>query len=243
MNETSAPSRPAEILAEYGPFPGVSAVHGVTHDGSRPWIATGATLQAIEPAPSGAKGRTESGTSGSTESGAAAGATLGHSLPIPANAGSAFDGKHFYQLCHGTIQKIDPESGRVISQIPSPAGESSAGMSWAEGALWISHFTSRQILKVDPETGAVLKTLDAPRNVTGITFVDDQLWHGTWQDDESDIRRISKETGQTLEILRMPAGTMVSGLEYDGKGTFYAGGGPKGVLRAVRAPGVKSTES
>ena len=40
---------PAEIVREYGPFPGVEAVHGVTHDGKHVWAAVGANLLAIDP--------------------------------------------------------------------------------------------------------------------------------------------------------------------------------------------------
>ena len=41
---------------------------------------------------------------------------------------------------------------------------------------------------------------------------------------------------QELLSLAMPAGTNVSGLESDGAGLFYAGGGPSGKVRAVRRP-------
>ena len=41
--------RAAEIVREYGPFPGTDTVHGVTHDGRRVWAATGASLIAFDP--------------------------------------------------------------------------------------------------------------------------------------------------------------------------------------------------
>ena len=34
-----APARAAEIVREYGPFDGVTHIHGVTHDGHRVWAA------------------------------------------------------------------------------------------------------------------------------------------------------------------------------------------------------------
>ncbi|HEY3243566.1 MAG TPA: hypothetical protein VGM03_09460, partial [Phycisphaerae bacterium] len=52
-----AKARPAEIMREYGPFPGVNDIAGVTHDGQRVWAATGARLIAIDPA-SGEQTRT-----------------------------------------------------------------------------------------------------------------------------------------------------------------------------------------
>jgi hypothetical protein len=66
--------------------------------------------------------------------------------------------------------------------------------------------------------------------------VDGELWHGTWEDDESEIRHVDPENGEVLDHLTMPAGTMVSGLEADGGELFYAGGGSSGKVRAVRRP-------
>ena len=40
----------AEVIREYGPFPGVEAVHGVSYDGQQVWIAAGDTLRALDPA-------------------------------------------------------------------------------------------------------------------------------------------------------------------------------------------------
>ena len=40
----------AEILREYGPFPGVDQVHGVTYDGRHVWFAAGDKLNALDPA-------------------------------------------------------------------------------------------------------------------------------------------------------------------------------------------------
>ena len=37
----------AEILREYGPFPGVGHVHGVTFDGRHVWFASGEKLNAF----------------------------------------------------------------------------------------------------------------------------------------------------------------------------------------------------
>ena len=48
--------------------------------------------------------------------------------------------------------------------------------------------------------------------MTGVTWVDGELWHGTWEGDESDIRRVDSRTGEVLETLEMPRGVNVSGL-------------------------------
>jgi DNA-binding beta-propeller fold protein YncE len=114
--------------------------------------------------------------------------------------------------------------------VPRPR---SAGLTWAEGKLWVAHYRNRKIHQVDPSTGKVLRTLSSTRFVTGVTFVDDELWHGTWEDDRSELRHISPESGGVLDTLEMPDGTFVSGLESNGKDLFYCGGGPSGTVASV----------
>jgi glutamine cyclotransferase len=210
----------AEILREYGPFPGVDHVHGVTYDGRHVWIAAGDTLQALEP-----------------ESGKAV-----RSLDVAAHAGTAFDGRHLFQIVEDRIEKIDPDTGRVLATIPAPGGGADSGLAWGEGSLWVGQYRARKIHQIDPETGAILRTIESKRFVTGVTWVNGELWHGTWEGDESDVRRIDPKNGEVLERLEMPAGTFVSGLESDGGDRFYCGGGSSGKLRAVRRPrrGAKS---
>jgi glutamine cyclotransferase len=207
-------SSSAEIVREYGPFAGIEHVHGVTYDGEHVWFATGDTLQALDPA------------SGETR----------RAIDVAAHAGTAFDGRHLFQLADDRIQKIDPTTGRVLATIPAPGGGGS-GLAWAEGTLWVGQYRDRKIHQVDPETGAVLRTIESNRFVTGVTWVDGELWHGTWEGDESDLRRLDPGTGEVLDRLEMPAGVGVSGLESDGGDRFFCGGGRSGKVRAVRRPG------
>src|SRR5215467_9319730 len=107
----------AEILREYGLFPGVDHVGGVTFDGKHVWFASGNRLNALDPV-SGKVART---------------------LDVPAHAGTAFDGRHLYQLADSRIQKIDPKTGKVLATIPLPEGGGS-GLAWAEGTLWLGRY-------------------------------------------------------------------------------------------------------
>jgi glutamine cyclotransferase len=157
------------------------------------------------------------------------------SIEVAAHAGTAFDGQHLFQLAEDRIQKIDPKSGRVLATIPAP-GASDSGLAWHEGTLWVGQYRDRKIHQIDPDTGAILRTLESNRFVTGVSWVDEELWHATWEGEESDIRRVDPETGQVLEQIEMPAGTGVSGLESDGGDRFFCGGGRSGKVRAVRRP-------
>jgi streptogramin lyase len=207
-------STPAEILREYGPFPGVDGVHGVSFDGQRVWFASGDRLNALDP-----------------ETGEIAGA-----LDVAAHAGTAFDGKHLFQIAEAVIRKIDPKTGELLGMIPAPGNGGASGLAWAEGTLWVGQHRGRKIHQVDPETGAVLRTIESDRFVTGVTWVDGELWHGTWEGDESDLRRLDPQTGTVLERLEMPPGVGVSGLESDGGEQFFCGGGNSRKLRTVRRP-------
>jgi glutamine cyclotransferase len=203
----------AEVIREYGPFPGVEHVAGVTYDGKNVWFASGDKLNALDPN-TGEKVR---------------------AIDVAAHAGTAFDGRHLFQLSGDRIQKIDPKSGRVISTIPAPGGAGS-GLAWAEGTLWVGQYRNRKIHQIDPNTGKVLRTIESNRFVTGVTWVDGELWHATWEGDESDLRRVDPKTGKVLERLEMPPGVSVSGLESDGGDRFFCGGETSGKVRAIRRP-------
>ncbi|MGF6724747.1 glutamine cyclotransferase [Paraburkholderia sp. GAS41] len=204
----------AEIVGEYGPFPGVEKVGGVTYDGQQVWIAAGDKLNAFDPA-SGATVRT---------------------IPVAADAGTAFDGQHLFQIAAERIHKIDPQTGRVLATIPAPGGGCDSGLTWAEGSLWVGQYRDRKIHQIDPATGAILRTIESNRFVTGVTWVEGELWHGTWEGEQSELRRIDPHSGKVLEQLEMPPGVCVSGLESDGAERFFCGGGNSGKVRAVRRP-------
>jgi len=207
-------SERAEIVREYGPFPNVDNVAGVTYDGEHVWFAAGDKLTAFAPA------------SGTTV----------RSIDVAAHAGTAFDGRHLFQIAENRIQKIDLKTGRVLGSIPAPGGGGDSGLAWAEGTLWVGHYRERKIYQIDPESGSILRTIESNRFVTGVTWVDGELWHATWEGDQSDLRHIDPQTGEVLERLEMPRGVGVSGLESDGADSFFCGGGRSGTVRAVRRP-------
>jgi glutamine cyclotransferase len=203
----------AEILREYT-FPGVQNVGGVSYDGQQVWFAAGETLKSFDPA---------------------SGKTL-RSFDVAAHAGTAFDGQHLFQIAEDRIQKIDPATGQVLSTIPAPGGGRDSGLAWAEGALWVGQYRERKIHQIDPQTGKILRTIESNRFVTGVTWVDGELWHGTLEEGESDLRRVDPQTGKVLEKVDMPAGVHVSGLESDGGDRFFCGGATSGKVRAIRRP-------
>jgi glutamine cyclotransferase len=204
----------AEVIREYGPFPETDRVNGVSFDGKHVWFASGDRLTTFDPE-SGKKLR---------------------SLNVAGHAGTAFDGEHLFQIAENRIQKIDPKTGRVLATIPAPGGGGDSGLAWAEGTLWVGEYRERKIHQIDPETGAILRTIECTRFVTGVTWVDGEIWHGTWENDESDLRRIDPQTGEVLERIEMPRGVAVSGLESNGSDQFFCGGGSSGKVRAVRRP-------
>jgi glutamine cyclotransferase len=208
------PAHAAEIVREYGPFAGSDRIAGVTHDGRRVWAATGTRLVAFDP------------ESGATE----------RTIEVACDAGTAFDGTYLYQIAEARIDKIDPATGDIVASIPAPGHGRDSGMAWAEGSLWVGQHRDRKIHQIDPATGRIVRTIESNRFVTGVTWVDGELWHGTWEGDESEVRRVDPDSGVVLERLKMPSGVNVSGLESDGADLFYCGGGGSGKVRAVRRP-------
>src|SRR5262245_54770520 len=209
----------AEIVREYGPFPGVDNVGGVTYDGHNVWFAAGDKIIAFDPASGDAL----------------------RSIDVAAHAGTAFDGEHLFQIAEDRIHKIDPKSGRVPHTIPAPGGGGDSGLAWAEGTLWVGEYRNRKIHQVDPQTGEILRTIESNRFVTGVSWVDGELWHATWEGDESDLRRIDPGTGEVLEKLDMPPGVGVSGLESDGGDLFYCGGGASAKVRDRKSTRLNSS--
>ncbi len=207
----------ANILRELDNIPEVPHVHGVMYDGTLIWTATGTTLVGIDPA---------SGTAQRT-------------LDVASDAGTAFDGEFIYQLAEARIDKIDPESGKVVGSIPAPGQGTDSGMAWAEGSLWIGQYSSRKVVQLDPETGEVLRTLESDRFVTGVSWVEGELWHATWENEQSEIRQIDPKSGEVRQTLNMPHGSMISGLDADSE-FFYCGGGSTGKVRVVARPRSKS---
>lgn len=204
----------ADIIQEYGPFPGSESVHGVTYDGRYVWFASGDKLNALDPA---------SGT-------------VQRSIDVAAHAGTAFDGRHLFQIAENGIQKIDPLTGTVLVTLPTPGGGSASGLAWAEGSLWVGEYRNRKIHQIDPATGAIIRTIESNRFVTGVSWVDGELWHATWEGDESELRRLDPGSGEVQEQLDMPSGMGISGLESDGGDRFFCGGGNSGKIRVVRRP-------
>jgi glutamine cyclotransferase len=204
----------AEIVREYGPFPGADRVHGVSYDGQHVWFASGDKLNAFDPSTG----------------------KMQRSIDVAAHAGTAFDGKHLFQIAENRIQKIDPESGRVLASIPAPGGGGDSGLAWAEGTLWVGEYRNRKIHQIDPDSGAILRTIESNRFVTGVTWVDGELWHATLENEESELRRVDPRTGEVLETVEMPRGATVSGLESDGGDRFFCGGQTSGRVRVARRP-------
>jgi len=213
--EKTAPTpHAAEIVREFGPFAEGERVNGVSHDGRHVWASTGPRLIAVDP---------ESGE-------------IARALDRVGDAGTAFDGTHLYQIAESRIDKIDPATGAVVKTIAAPGHGGDSGLAWAEGSLWVGQYRARKILQIDPDTGAILRTIESNRFVTGVTWVDGELWHATWEGDESELRHVDPASGAVLERLEMPKGDGVSGLESDGADLFWCGGGASGKLRAVKRP-------
>ena len=87
-----------------------------------------------------------------------------------------------------------------------PAAAATRGSRGPKARCGSGHYRDRKIHQIDPETGTILRTIESNRFVTGVTWVDGELWHATWEGDESDLRRVDPRTGEVLEQLDDAAG-------------------------------------
>jgi len=98
----------------------------ITSLGKDVWFADGERIRSFDP-----------------ESGEA-----GRAVAVRSDAGTAFDGRYLFQLAKDGIRKIDFATGHVVATIPAPAAEGLAGLTWAEGTLWLAlHHDG----KIDPD--------------------------------------------------------------------------------------------
>ena len=126
----------------------------------------------------------------------------------------------------------------MLSTIPAPGGGDDSGLAWAEGTLWVGQYRDRKIYQIDPETGVILRTIESNRFVTGVTWIDGELWHGHGKVtrancDKSILER--ERFWRTIEICRpeRALGPRVS----DGGDLFFCGGGNSGKVRADLSAG------
>jgi hypothetical protein len=193
-------NKKADVVKEL-PVDGVTEIHGVTCDGSSVWFAADAgDLVQVDP-----------------ETGAVVSRTPG----LGCRAGITFDGETLWVVSGKEIRQLDLATRKVLHSIPTPT-EHIAGMAWNQGALFLSAWKEKKILKVDPKTGRTLKSIAVNRWVTGVTFADGELWHGTLAegDEPGGLRSIDAE-GRELGALPMSSGEGVSGLEYDARRDLF----------------------
>jgi streptogramin lyase len=224
MNEKTKAIPQATTVRELS-LPDFGHVHGVTCDASgNVWFAHGeGDLVCVEPK----NGR-----------------VLRRFDDIGATSGTAFDGTHLWQIAGDRVVRMNPQTGAVVHSIPTPLGVHCSGMAWmpggVRGALWIGSFQGRELVKVDAETGAELKRLATDRLVTGVEWIDGELWHGAWKSEEepvgAELRRVDPDSGRVEAELRMPDDFAVSGVGADREGRLWCGGSFGGGIRAVRRP-------
>src|SRR5215831_4827464 len=103
--------------------------------------------------------------------------------------GVTYDGQHVWFAAGDKLNAFDPASGKLLRSIDVAAH---AGTAFDGRHLF--QLVEDRIQKIDPKSGTILRTIESNRFVTGVTWVDGELWHGTWEGDESELRRIDPRT-------------------------------------------------
>ena len=212
----------ARIIAEHH-VPGITSVHGVTFDGRDVVFVHGDKGELVKMSHDG-------------------GAETDRLRIAGAEAGVAFDGTHLWVVAGGQIHCLQPETSAILRSIPAP-DEHTSGLAWQDGALWAGSYRGKKLYKLDAETGRILRTITSDRFVTGVSFSEGELWHGTYEGEgdevRTELRRLDEKTGAVREVVEMPDGVVVSGLELDGDRAF-CGDFRTGKLRVIARPGRKA---
>ncbi len=211
----SATTRPAIVEREHA-FEGVQRIHGVTHDGTHAWFVHGTEGELLRVDP-------------------ASGAVVHRLRVTGAETGLSFDGSHLWVVAFDRICRVEPRSGAIDRSVPAPADAS--GLAWHDGRLWVGDFRGRRLRELDAATGRALRTLASDAVVTGVSHADGALWHGALDgngaDARAELRRVDEETGEVQEVVVLPPGHAISGLESTAA-RFYCGDFRDGRLRLVR---------
>jgi glutamine cyclotransferase len=168
--ETKPAARAAEIVREYGPFPGADHAHGVTFDGKAAWFAAGNHLQSFDPV-SGEAGRyLFQLTSDRIQKIDPRTGEIVATIPAPGkgrDSGLAWAEGTLWvgQYRDRKIHQIDPETGEILRTIES--NRFVTGVTWVEGELWHGTWEGDEsdLRRIDPESGAVLEQLTMPDGV------------------------------------------------------------------------------
>ena len=204
----------AEIVREYGPFPGVDRVNGVTYDGQHVWFASGDKLNAFDPA----SGK----TAALDRRRRACRNGVRRPAPVPDRRGP-----HPEDRSEDRPRARHDPGARRRRRLRARLGRRHA----VGGAVSRPEDPSgRSRDRRDPSHHRV-----QPLRHRGHLGRRRALARHLGSRRERAAARRSR-TGEVLEQLEMPPGVGVSGLESDGGDRFFCGGGSSGKVRAVRRP-------
>lgn len=212
------PTERTEVLREFS-LP-VGQMHGVTWDGHAVWVVDGSVPRLLRIDPSDGQ--------------------ILHTLTgFPADAGTAFDGRHLWQIGGDRARKVDPKTGEILDELRLP-DDGVSGMSWANGHLWVGNHRGKHLVKIDGQTGEVLTRLESDCHVCGVAWVRGELWHCAWTtrtpspNGWAELRRVDPETGTVLRRLQFP--DWVAGIEADDRGQLWCATDSSSLILALRHP-------
>src|SRR6266545_4375875 len=157
MGDESDTEQPAEIVREYGPFPGAPHVHGVSFDGRHLFQIADDRIHKIDPA-TGRILSTIPAPGGGRDSG------------LTWAEGTLWVGQYRDRKIH----QIDAQTGAILRTIES--NRFVTGVTWVDGELWHGTWEGddADIRRVDPDTGEVLTRLTMPEGTAVSGLESDQ---------------------------------------------------------------------
>lgn len=74
------------------------------------------------------------------------------------------------------LERVDPGSGTIVSEIPAGPADSEGGIAIGAGSVWLTTDKRGVLARVDPQTNRVSANISVPSGSYGVTFADGAVW-------------------------------------------------------------------
>jgi DNA-binding beta-propeller fold protein YncE len=105
------------------------------------------------------------------------------------------------------VKRVDPTSGRVVSEIPVPGLSDYRYLALGAGAVWITDSGTEQLTRIDPRSNRVTATIPLSVSPTGIIVARDSVWISYLSANGSGVIVIDAHTnhvGPRIQLSRAP---------------------------------------
>jgi len=104
-----------------------------------------------------------------------------------------------------SIQRIDPETNRLVATIEAPAGLTE--LAAAGGSLWAANGDENKLFRIDPKRNAIVQTIQGPGYPDSLTSGAGHLW--AVNPNDGIVTELDPSTGAVTGTIALPPGSPV----------------------------------